>query len=172
MRRPPLRPSVPAPASLASLSPAGGVGGRPGRTLRAVELTQRDLVDLLVEGLAGELVNLFSGGGPKKVRSGGLRAGGFAYSLKTDTLVLKGFSYVPGVRVSGRVRRLIKRASGRLRVHGPAAASGTLVMRGATLSGRLGGRTVRLRLARAERVSAAASAAKADQFRRPHPPIR
>jgi pimeloyl-ACP methyl ester carboxylesterase len=97
------------------------------RTLRAVVLTLLDL-------------NRFSSFGSP--RSGGLRAG--SYAMRDGTTTFRGFSYVPGVIVDGRLTRY--GARGRLRVSGPAAARGTLTLpaRG-RLVGTLGGERVTAR---------------------------
>ncbi|HEV2812409.1 MAG TPA: hypothetical protein VGW10_04075, partial [Solirubrobacteraceae bacterium] len=93
-----------------TVEPAPGTRGRRGRTLAAVALTLRDLQRPTAFGAE---------------RGGGLRAGSFA--TRGVVTVLRGFSFVPGVRVSGRLR-LTARGDlvGRLRVTGAAAAHGRL----------------------------------------------
>ena len=94
----------------------------------------------------------------KRGGTAGLRGGRF--SLRRETIVLRGFEYVPGVRLTGTVGR----SGARLRISGAAAADGTLrVAPGGSVRGRLGGRAVRTRLPkgppRALAVRARASAA-------------
>jgi pimeloyl-ACP methyl ester carboxylesterase len=118
------------PASFGAVVPAEGLSGRVGRTVRAVDLT----LDFV--GFALSPAIDFRG------RGGGLRGG--TYRL-TRRLSLDGVVVVPGVRVSGRERRGGALA---LRVAGGAAARGRVVVsRRGQLSGRLGGRRVRARLA-------------------------
>ena len=115
------------PAKLAELA-AGG--GRPARTLAAVALTLEDLRRASQFGTD---------------RGGGLRAGTFA--ANDERTVLRGFSFVPGVAVSGRLALTPRGLRGRLRVRGAAAARGTLTLSATgRLTGRLGGRRVRGRV--------------------------
>jgi pimeloyl-ACP methyl ester carboxylesterase len=127
----------PAPRSLRELSPAPGNGGRPGRTLAAVELTIVDVDEALTTAV-------YSDRGFARV--GGLRAGWahdhWSPSVRKPRITLHDYSYVRGVRVTGRIDGLIRRR-GRLRVTGRAAAGGTLILhRDGSLTGRLGGRRV------------------------------
>jgi pimeloyl-ACP methyl ester carboxylesterase len=121
------------PARLADIAPARGIHGRPGRTAHAVLLTVLDCerqlaLELLPELASGQASNLSS------LRVGGLRAG-WGETTRGE-LILSGYSYVPGVSVSGRLTP----AEATVRVSGPAAAGGTLRL-GAheSLSGQLGG---------------------------------
>ena len=120
-----------APARLSEVAPAHGSHGRPGRTLRAVRLTLADLVrQETVHALGGLILE-------SELRFGGLRAGWADATSKA--LTLYGYSYVPGVVVSGKI------AEGRavLRIGGSAAAPGALRLRAhQTLAGTLGGRRV------------------------------
>ena len=76
-------------------------------------------------------------------RGGGLRGG--RWLQRGDTLRLSGLTLVPGVTVSGRLNG-VDRPSGRLTIGGSAASRGTLRLgRNGLLSGRLGGRNVRVR---------------------------
>ena len=133
-----LRPIALAPSALAGVSPMKGYHGRPGRTLRAVLLTlnyfARNIVIRLGERLeAGDLSGLLS------LRTGGLRSGWA--SVSKSTLGFHDYSYVPGVTLSGFVRR--DRAD--LRIGGRAASAGRLELgsRG-ELVGVLGSSPVRL----------------------------
>jgi hypothetical protein len=108
-----------APARLSSVTPARGSHGRPGRTLEAVGLT---LADFVREETVQALGALESGdiGGLLSLRIGGLRAGWAG--TEQAALVLHGYSYVPGVTVSGKVTA----TEVVLHVGGSAAAKGTL----------------------------------------------
>ncbi len=118
------------PTSLAALPPAAGVAGKAGRTVAAVDAT----LDFV--GFALSPAIDFQG------RGGGLRGGSYRF---TRRLALRGVVVVPGVRVSGRE---LRSGTLRLRVGGSAAARGRVeVTRRGRLTGRLGGRRVRARLA-------------------------
>jgi pimeloyl-ACP methyl ester carboxylesterase len=122
------------PRSLRDFRSAPGVGGRRGRALFA---TLDTVADAALTGL--ELVE--AGLAP---RDGGLRGGSFRLASSDPAAVLRlgAYAYVPGLRVTGRVR-----SSGR----------GTVAVRGRGVSGRLtldgrgdatgvlGGRPVRYR---------------------------
>ncbi len=126
---PELTPPPLPPTSLARVRPARGYRGRPGATLAGVALTLADLGRQL--GLAGEL-----GGAPSV---GGLRGGWATY--RAGRLVLHGYSYVPGLAITGSL------GSGRAALHvgGAAAARGTLDAAGeGSLTGTLGGLHVTL----------------------------
>jgi len=132
-----LRPIPPPPVRLGLVSPASGYRGVSGRTLHAVALTVADFARqlALALGAAGE------GGLAATLRAGGLRAGWAQYA--DGALSFSGYSYVPGVSVSG----VLRPESADLRIGGSAAAHGTLRLGGrATLVGTLGGRRVRLNL--------------------------
>jgi pimeloyl-ACP methyl ester carboxylesterase len=108
-----------APARLADVAPAKGYHGLPGRTLDALGLTLGDFAR--EAGL--QALSALSGGNLTSVsglRVGGLR-GGWA-GLEGGGVVLRGYSYVPGVTVSGRITT----SSALIRVGGPAGADGTL----------------------------------------------
>jgi pimeloyl-ACP methyl ester carboxylesterase len=134
---PPLLRLTPlAPSSLAKISPARGSRGLPGRTLQAVALTLDDFdrqLELQLIDQSGESAASLS------LRSGGLRAGWAG--LTSQALTFSGYSYVPGVTISGKIGS----TSRVLRVGGSAAAHGTLrVSPQMTLSGILDGKRVRL----------------------------
>ena len=140
-RRPPrlLLPTPLAPSSLRAVAPARGTHGKVGRTLGAALLTLGDFereVTLAALEQAGA-ISLFEE--LPSVSVGGLRAGWGAWAHAR--LVLHGYSYVPGVTVSG------KSSTGGviLRIGGSKAAHGTITVntRG-TLAGALGGRRVHL----------------------------
>jgi pimeloyl-ACP methyl ester carboxylesterase len=124
-----------APTDLSQLAPAGGVPGKAGRTLTAVNRTLKDA------GFQYAAAFFSSFDLPSNVP--GLRGGRFA--VKSYGLALRALQYVPGVELRGELRGK-NFSSGFVRVSGPAAASGRLRVRRGVLSGRLGGRRVRLRL--------------------------
>jgi pimeloyl-ACP methyl ester carboxylesterase len=141
-REPPtLRPPALPPARLADVSPVRGVGGRPGRTLHALALTFTDLGREL--GL--QLLEMVATGrlsGTAVLRGGGLRAGWMR--LAGNTLALHGYSYVPGVTISGEITP----EEANLTIGGRAAARGTLRLgHHRTLIGTLEGEPVHLRTA-------------------------
>ena len=130
------------PRSLAGLATPRRLPGHPGRTVRAAELTFFDaLVALLGTTFQDE----------KRVdRIGGLRSGRMVVRSRPKMrLRLDRYSYVPGVWVSGRLGDLT-RPRLHLRVGGRLAARGRLTfeLKGDLITGRLGGRRVRLRLTR------------------------
>jgi hypothetical protein len=112
-----------------------GVGGVRGRALTALALTLRDVGEDTLTRF------IFDERDPDLARGGGLRAG--RYRLDGDNrLHLDEVTFVPGVRVSGFVRRFgAQRQSGRLRLAG--AVGGVLALRGRRVSGRLRGKRVR-----------------------------
>jgi pimeloyl-ACP methyl ester carboxylesterase len=134
---PPLLRLTPlAPSSLTKVPSARGSRGLPGRTLAAVLLTLGDFDRQLELQLVGQAV---ASAGSLSLRSGGLRAGWAR--LTGEALTFNGYSYVPGVTISGRIGSTARV----LRVGGAAAARGTLrVGPQMTLSGVLGGKRVRL----------------------------
>ncbi len=136
-----LQPTPLAPRSVSRLSPLRGYGGSAGRTLRAVALTLEDLVRQLS-------ITISEAGGLEAaahspLSSGGLR-GGWA-ALSPRRVRIHGYSYVPGVSLSGWTgyEHLY------LRVSGAAAANGSLTL-GAheELVGTLGGQAIRVSLRR------------------------
>jgi pimeloyl-ACP methyl ester carboxylesterase len=120
-----LRPTPLPPRRLADIAPARGSRGKPGRTLTAVALTLADFGRLL------ELQTLAQLGS----------SGQGTTSLDVGKLILHGYSYIPGVTVSGEITQ----EKIALSVGGTAAAHGTLKL-GAhrTLTGVLEGQVVRL----------------------------
>jgi pimeloyl-ACP methyl ester carboxylesterase len=128
-----LRPGPLPPAQLTDVVPARGTRGRPGRTLDAAVLTLADCerqleLELLPLLASGQLQGLSS------VRVGGLRSG-WAETTR-GALLLRGYSYVSGVTVSGRLTA----SEALLHVSGPAAAAGTLRLgQHSSLDGVLGG---------------------------------
>jgi len=133
-RRRLLRPSALPPRTLAAVRPRGAPG-RAGRTVAAVLLTYGDAAEQVVAQTiqSGGAVSAF----------GGLRAGSATLDPRRG-MRLRGYSYVPGVTISGLVRPDDPELT--LAVGGAAAARGTVTIGRDGLRGRLGGRTVRLRL--------------------------
>jgi len=111
-----LRPAPLPPGRLRDVAPAPGNHGRPGRTLHAVVLTLADLGRQLTLQLLARL----EAGSLGAVAVGGLRAGWAGPGA--GELRLHGYSYVPGVTVSGK----LSSDSIDLRIAGPAAARGVL----------------------------------------------
>jgi pimeloyl-ACP methyl ester carboxylesterase len=139
----------PPPLSLAELPPDRRVRGRAGRTLTAVNATVRDGRQILDEMLMRSFLELRARSRRdilavlrRGKRVGGLRGGTYRMNATDGRLVLDGASYVPGVRLTGSVT-FARERRGVIRVHGPAAARGTLVIRGGVVTGQLGGRDVR-----------------------------
>lgn len=134
-------PAVPPPPEgLDEVPAARGVAGAGGRALTAVALTLRDVGE---DALAELILDLND---PDIARGGGLRSGHYRIDGH-NTLTLRNVAFVPGVRLSGTLRRFDERRQrGRIRVSGPAAPAGLLEIRRTLASGRLGGRRVRGRL--------------------------
>jgi pimeloyl-ACP methyl ester carboxylesterase len=131
------RPPPLPPVRLALVSPTRGYAGLPGRTLHAVALTLGDYVRQLVLELtlSGSLESELL----PKLRIGGLRAGWA--QLGDGAISLHGYSYVPGMTVSGTIKAGVED----LQIGGSSAAHGTL--RGEadkSLTGTLGTRHVML----------------------------
>lgn len=137
---PALRPAPPPPVRLGLVSPTGGYRGLPGRTLHAVALTIQDFArQVALQLTVGGSAELHA------LRIGGLRAGWG--QIAGGAVRLAGYSFVPGVSLSGTVRA----ESADLRIGGAAAAHGTLRLGArATLVGTLGGRRVRVNLGDSE----------------------
>ena len=116
------------PRTLGGVAPVRGLRGRVGRTAAAVGVTVDDLVFSLSPAFLA-----YSGGG--------LRGGSFA--VRRGRVLVRRFSAIRGMWLTGSARGGVLR----LRVGGRAAARGRVVMRsGGRLSGRLGGRSFRVRL--------------------------
>jgi hypothetical protein len=139
--------------------PASGVRGLRGRALTALAMTLRDVgEDALTHFILDER-------DPDLARGGGLRGGRYRIDGRVG-LHLSRVAFVPGVRVTGTVRRFATpRQRGRLHVSGRATPDGVLFLRGRRLRGRLGGREVRAALS----TRAAASGLRAAAARLPGP---
>jgi hypothetical protein len=139
-------PSPVPPTSLRQLPRVHGLPARTGRTLIAARLTLADLFEHAVDAL------LFSGNGLTIPRIGGLRAGYFA--ADASTLAMHGYSWVPGVTLSGKVPL---RGPIKIKVGGRAAARGTLrITERGTITGRLDGHKISGRFLGAAKLAAAA----------------
>jgi pimeloyl-ACP methyl ester carboxylesterase len=126
-----LQPTPVPPRSLRKLKPAPGTHGRSGRTVRAV-------LDTLSQSIEVGVDNYLNGSSlSATVRFGGLRAGWGSFSL--SGLHLHGYSYLPGITVSGDYATKSKTYT--LTVGGSKAADGDLIfdMKQKTVTGRLGG---------------------------------
>ena len=125
------------PRSIAAVSPAHGNHGLPGRTLQSALLTLADFDRQLLLAVLESIGEALFGSGA--VRTGGLRAGWGG--VVHGKLELHGYSYVPGVTLSGT----LSAKGSTLHIGGAAAARGALRIdaRG-TLSGVLGGHGVHL----------------------------
>lgn len=137
----PFSPTPRPPSSLSRVTRQPGVGGVRGRTITAVLLTETDARRQII----GEVL---AGDGSLPTRVGGLR-GGYVRPSSITRYTLRRYEYVPGVRVSGTSSVT---GTSRLTVSGSKAARGTLTISpSGRVTGRLGGRRVSSRLARAAR---------------------
>jgi hypothetical protein len=143
-----LPPSPVPPRRLSQLPRLRGLPSQTGRTLVAARLTLADMLEHAVDSL------VFSSNGLTFPPVGGLRAGYF--KLSSTALTLHGYSWVPGVTLTGKVPL---RGPAVIHIGGRAAARGTLRIseRGA-IRGKLGGHKVSGHFAGAARLSAAAAA--------------
>jgi pimeloyl-ACP methyl ester carboxylesterase len=140
------------PRRLAGVRPVGGVSGAPGRTLAVVLETIVDLERQVVGATLQAEQQLPSGSS-----FGGLR-GGYA-RIAASSLRLRGFSFVPGVKLTatfpiskGRLRATD------VRVEGGSAAHGSVRIGGPIVTGTLAGVRFRIDLAKV-RVAAPATTA-------------
>jgi hypothetical protein len=131
-----ISPTPVPPTSISKVRALRGQRGRVGQTLTTVRLTLADLFERTLDGL------LNSPDGVTIAPVGGLRAGYFTSGSKG--LTLHGYSYVPGVTLSGRVPL---EGAAKITVSGPAASRGTLSvsLRGRA-RGTLGGHRVSVNL--------------------------
>ncbi len=146
-----LKPTPLPPLRLDQVAPARGYAGRVGRTLTAVASTLNDLVRELAVAIGEE------GGleavGRSAIRSGGLRGGSAA--LGAHRLRLRGYSYIPGVSLSGWTDA----EQVELHLSGRSAASGTLHLNGrGDLVGKLGGMAIQVSIKRLLKAPAKGSA--------------
>jgi pimeloyl-ACP methyl ester carboxylesterase len=150
-------PMPPAPRRLSEVRPPPRHPGKRGQALQAFVDTINDVSD---DSLTSGILDFND---PDLSRGGGLRGGHYRVT-GAGTLILKRVVYVPGVHVTGRIRRFGgRRQRGRIHISGRATPDGILAIRGRRLSGRLGGRRVRARL------SGAITASRARAARLPGP---
>ncbi|MDE3069854.1 MAG: alpha/beta fold hydrolase [Acidobacteriota bacterium] len=132
------------PPHLGAVRPTPGLSGGPGRTLTAALDTILDFSRLVIAATLQAQQAL-----PAGSRIGGLR-GGFA-QITTSSVRLAGFSFVPGVTLSGTLPIVgghLRLAP--MRVAGSAAAHGVLAFgSGTTVYGVLGGRHFTVHVAKA-----------------------
>lgn len=134
----PLAPVV--PTSLRATPTFPGRHGRVGRTLNAVLGTVDDTrLSALTVSFTGR----------EDIAGGGLRGGAFEAELQRRgaTITLDRIVWIPGVRVSGELKlpRASRELTGKLRVSGSQAAAGRLELeRDGSISGKLGGKRVRV----------------------------
>jgi pimeloyl-ACP methyl ester carboxylesterase len=131
----------PAPRKLAAVIPKSGVSGSRGRVVTAMGLTLWDVLD---DALAGYIADPKD---PDVARGSGLRAGRYRIDNRGG-LHLRGLTFIPGVRIGGRLLRFMtRRQRGELRISGGRRVpGGVLRLRGLRVEGRLGGRAIRGRL--------------------------
>jgi pimeloyl-ACP methyl ester carboxylesterase len=149
-----LPPSLP-PLRIGLVAPEHGYSGLPGRTLHAVALTLGDFIRQLVFQLtiSGSLESLAA----PNISFGGLRAGWVRFA--NDSFSLHGYSYVPGITVSGT----IKGETESLQIAGQSAAPGSLHrVANKSLIGTLGGRSVVLSASSLARAVATAAIVGSD----------
>ena len=133
-------PAPQPPRSLRALEPLRPVHGLRGRALRALALTMGDVAG---DTLSTVVVGLDD---PDLARGGGLRGGSYRLTGR-GSLELRGVAFVPGVRVSGRIRDFLGgRQRGSLRLAGRVTPEGRLRLRDDLMTGTLGGRRVSARL--------------------------
>jgi pimeloyl-ACP methyl ester carboxylesterase len=130
-----LQPAPIDPTSLRAVAPA------PGRTLAAVRRTYQDALHFYFAVFIQQLSDDPESDTLPGFAAGGLRSGYIRFA--DNRAALHHLGYVPGVEVSGRLRSVLILPDGVLRIHGRAAARGTLRVRDGELSGRLGGKRVR-----------------------------
>jgi pimeloyl-ACP methyl ester carboxylesterase len=132
---------APSPRSLSVLRAAPGVPGRRGQAVTAMEMTLIDVtIEFLSTVLAAESLDL---------HGGGLRGGRWSFNLneRDPVLRLDHVEYLPGVRVSGVLRRFgTRQERSVLRLSGPRTPDGVLHLTPTRIAGRLGGKRVRSRL--------------------------
>jgi hypothetical protein len=148
-----LRPTPVTPTRISDVHAPRGLPGLPGKTLVAVHETLVDLDRQVIAATIQADVSQL----PNGASFGGLR-GGYA-RLSASSLALHRLAFVSGVQLTGtfatRDRQLV---ASRIRVSGPSAAGGTVLIGSLTkrVSGVLGGRAFSLTLAKV-RVAAAGS---------------
>jgi len=139
-----LAPVDPPTRRFSNLRPRRGLPPHVGRTVAAVDETIAFMGHTLLLEL---LPRLFAGGpGTKVFRLGGLRGGSLTIARKA--VFLRRYSVVPGVTLSARADQSDDDAPALITIGGRAAAHGTLLVGERWMVGQLGGRRVRVRVAR------------------------
>lgn len=133
------------PTQLNSLKPIRGVPGIYGRTLEAVELTLKDMNDAMDQVFVDLLLSDVSDSSPQRI--GGLRGGSIALYPRSLRFRVRGYEYVSGVTVSGL---LDDSEDFTVRVGGSAAAKGTLHFTAHRITGRLGGKRIKVSFTKQE----------------------
>lgn len=130
------------PTRLAYIHPPSVLAGKPGQTLTAVLDTILDLNRQVIGATLQSSAEL-----PIGASFGGLR-GGYA-RLASSSVVLRGFSFVPGVQLSGTFPlKNGQLQAATIRITGSAASSGAIRIGGGhTVRGTLGGRRFDVRIA-------------------------
>jgi pimeloyl-ACP methyl ester carboxylesterase len=134
------------PESLDDFRSAPGVGGRRGRAVFAALTTAEEsrlvALQFAIAGIAP--------------RGGGLRSGRFSLSRDGESVRLRDYAFVPGLRLTGTLRLLSSSPSGHVKVSGPNGTSGELALNSrGDARGRLGGKRVRYRAPRSGSAAAA-----------------
>lgn len=117
-----------APRSIAKLKPLPGAPTKAiGRTVRAVQLTLKDMSNMVFTAAMGDGV-------------GGLHGGFMKIKMDAQRLILRDFSYIPGVKLSTNRKLMAKKTT--IRVSGKQAAKGTVIVNKDNLhmSGQLNGK--------------------------------
>ncbi len=139
-----LRPTPVTPTRVADVRAPRGLPGLPGKTLVAVNETLIDLDRQVIAATIQADAQL-----PNGASFGGLR-GGYA-RISTSALSLHRLAFVSGIQLTGTFRiRKRHLLPARIRVSGPSAAAGTVVLGSVSkhVSGVLGGRSFSLTLAK------------------------
>ncbi len=119
------------PLSLGSLRRSGGESGTAGRTLTAIGLSIGDARASLLSALAS------GSNAPRHL--GGLRGG--TLTFLSNGVNFSGYSYIPGVTMTGTLRTGSVTTI-HVRIGGSAAAHGTVTLRGRSVTGTLGGHRI------------------------------
>ena len=143
----PRAPVVPSPATVPALARPGDAGAAGRRQARAHDHGGGPHAGRRTRPASS--ASLFAGFEQNVLRVGGLRAG--YVRAGEETLEMHGVVYVPGVRVRGQIT-FSDEPHGALRITGHAAARGRLVFRrDGSVTGKLGGRRVRVTAAASSR---------------------
>jgi hypothetical protein len=144
-----------APHAVSSFRPPPGTAGARGRVVSAVLVSA-------VDARIAVLQDLYAGF--SKLQGGGLRGG--SYRLQgSSTLHLNGYRYVASVSVTGTLELGGDQPTGTLRVNGPGALDGTIVLNAkGGARGKIGGRRVRARAPKLATAGAAALRGTAARF--------